>query len=27
MPECSQARAVPLQSLPDGRSVRCLLYS
>jgi oligopeptide/dipeptide ABC transporter ATP-binding protein len=26
LPECYQVDAVPLQVLPDGRSVRCLLY-
>jgi len=26
MPQCSQVDAVPLQTLPDGRLVRCLLY-
>jgi oligopeptide/dipeptide ABC transporter ATP-binding protein len=26
MPACSQADAIPLKTLPDGRSVRCLLY-
>jgi oligopeptide/dipeptide ABC transporter ATP-binding protein len=26
MPECSKVEAVPLKSLPDSRSVRCLLY-
>ena len=26
LPECSQVDAIPLGELPDGRSVRCLLY-
>jgi oligopeptide/dipeptide ABC transporter ATP-binding protein len=26
LPECSQVDAIPLKTLPDGRSVRCLLY-
>ena len=26
LPECSQVDAIPLKMLPDGRSVRCLLY-